>query len=96
MTNGAARQLRLSQPIFRVMAGLSTSKTPVNALLRGHFFDLARNSRRGCPRHAFPRGALAGIRSNNLPERILREIRRRTRNVGAFPDGQSALSLAVK
>jgi putative transposase len=28
-------------------------------------------------------------------ERILREIRRRTRVVGAFPDGQSALNLAV-
>jgi len=35
------------------------------------------------------------IRSNNPLERILREIRRRTRIVGAFPDGQSALSLAV-
>ena len=29
------------------------------------------------------------------PERILREIRRRTRVVGAFPDGQSALNLAA-
>jgi putative transposase len=28
-------------------------------------------------------------------ERILREIRRRTRVVGAFPDGQSALNLAA-
>jgi hypothetical protein len=27
--------------------------------------------------------------------RILREIRRRTRVVGAFPDGQSALNLAA-
>ena len=28
-------------------------------------------------------------------ERIMREIRRRTRVVGAFPDGQSALNLAA-
>ena len=28
-------------------------------------------------------------------KRILREIRRRTRVVGAFPDGQSALNLAA-
>jgi putative transposase len=32
---------------------------------------------------------------NNPLERILREIRRRTRVLGAFPDGQSALKLAA-
>jgi putative transposase len=32
---------------------------------------------------------------NSGTERILREIRRRTRVVGAFPDGQSALNLAA-
>jgi transposase-like protein len=35
------------------------------------------------------------IRTNNPLERILREIRRRTRVVGAFPDGQSALNPAA-
>ncbi|HHJ20186.1 MAG TPA: IS256 family transposase, partial [Gammaproteobacteria bacterium] len=35
------------------------------------------------------------IRTNNPLERIMREIRRRTRVVGAFPDGQSALMLAA-
>ena len=34
-------------------------------------------------------------RTNNPLERILREIRRRTRVVGSFPDGQSALNLAA-
>lgn len=32
---------------------------------------------------------------NNPLERIIREIRRRTRVVGAFPDGESALNLAA-
>jgi transposase-like protein len=35
------------------------------------------------------------LRTNNPLERIIREIRRRTRVVGAFPDGQSALNLAA-
>lgn len=35
------------------------------------------------------------IRTNNPMERIIREIRRRTRVVGAFPDGNSALMLAA-
>jgi transposase-like protein len=35
------------------------------------------------------------IRTNNPLEHILREIRRRTRVVGAFPDGQSALNLGA-
>lgn len=34
------------------------------------------------------------IRTNNPLERIMREIHRRTRVVGAFPDGQSCLNLA--
>ena len=34
-------------------------------------------------------------RTNNPLERIMREIRRRTRVVGAFPDGQSCLNLAA-
>jgi transposase-like protein len=32
------------------------------------------------------------IRTNNPLERIMREIRRRTRVVGAFPDDESALA----
>ena len=35
------------------------------------------------------------IRTNNGLERIMKEIRRRTRVVGSFPDGQSALMLAA-
>ena len=41
--------------------------------------------------YTFPEEHWRRIRTNNPLERILREIRRRTRVVGAFPDGQSAL-----
>lgn len=43
----------------------------------------------------FPREHWTRIRTNNPLERIMREIRRRTRVVGAFPDGKSALMLVV-
>ena len=33
------------------------------------------------------------IRTNNTIERVNREIKRRTKAIGAFPDGQSALML---
>jgi len=43
----------------------------------------------------FPREHWWRIRTNNPLERIMREIRRRTRVVGNFPDGQSALMLVA-
>lgn len=42
---------------------------------------------------AFPREHWSRIRTNNMLERVMREIRRRTRVVGNFPDGKSALML---
>ena len=41
----------------------------------------------------FPTEHWSRIRTNNLTERVNREIRRRTRAIGAFPDGNSALML---
>lgn len=41
----------------------------------------------------FPREHWLRIRTNNMLERIMKEIRRRTRVVGSFPDGNSALML---
>ncbi len=35
------------------------------------------------------------LRTNNPLERLMREIRRRTRTVGAFPDDQSAIMLVT-
>jgi putative transposase len=44
---------------------------------------------------AFPREHWRSLRTNNMLERIMREIRRRTRVVGNFPDGTSALMLVA-
>jgi transposase-like protein len=44
---------------------------------------------------AFPTEHWRQIRTNNPLERIMREIRRRTRVVGSFPDGRSALMLVA-
>ena len=43
----------------------------------------------------FPSNHWRQIKTNNPLERIIREIRRRTRVVGAFPDGHSALMLVA-
>jgi len=43
----------------------------------------------------FPREYWRRIRTNNPLERVLREVRRRTRVVGCFPDGRSALMLVA-
>lgn len=45
--------------------------------------------------YEFPTAHWRRIRTNNPLERILREVRRRTRVVGAFPDGNSALMLVA-
>lgn len=45
--------------------------------------------------YGFPREHRRRIRTNNPLERIMREVRRRTRVVGAFPDGNSALMLVA-
>lgn len=44
---------------------------------------------------AFPRAHWRSLRTNNPLERVMRELRRRTRVVGNFPDGESALMLVA-
>jgi transposase-like protein len=44
---------------------------------------------------AFPREHWRSLRTNNPLERVMRELRRRTRVVGSFPDGESALMLVA-
>jgi putative transposase len=45
--------------------------------------------------YSFPREHWRQLRTNNPLERLLREIRRRTRVIGSFPDGESAVMLAA-
>ncbi len=45
--------------------------------------------------YAMPSEHWRCLRTNNPLERPMREIRRRTRVVGAFPDGKSALMLVA-
>ena len=45
--------------------------------------------------YAFPSEHWRRIRTNNPLERIIREVRRRTRVVGSFPDGHAALMLVA-
>jgi len=45
--------------------------------------------------YAYPPTHWLKLRTNNPMERIMREIRRRTRVVGAFPDGESAVMLVA-
>lgn len=45
--------------------------------------------------YEFPSTHWRSLRTNNPLERIMREIRRRTRVVGTFPDGRSALMLCA-
>jgi len=45
--------------------------------------------------YAFPSQHWLKIKTNNPMERLLKEARRRTKVVGAFPDGHSALMLVA-
>lgn len=45
--------------------------------------------------YSFPSQHWRSLRTNNPLERVNREVRRRTRVVGAFPDGRSALMLVA-
>ena len=44
----------------------------------------------------YPREHRRRIRTNNMIERLNREIRRRTRVVGSFPDGRSAFDAHLR
>jgi putative transposase len=51
--------------------------------------------RRTVSYYSMPSEHWRSLRTNNPLERLMREIRRRTRVVGAFPDGKSALMLVA-
>lgn len=64
-------------PTIQPIASLKVTNAPVAEILT----------------YAFSRKHRRRIRTNNVLERMIWEIRRRTRVVGHFPDGQSALML---
>lgn len=61
--------------------------------------EAAKAAREGCAETLtytrFPRERWRRVRTNNAIERLNREIRRRARAVGTFPDGRSALMLVT-
>src|SRR5215831_17681133 len=70
---------------------MNVRKHPALILRPSAHLQSSRRIRGGLNHHSF---ALARFFSKLL-ERIMKEIRRRTRVVGAFPDGQSCLNLAA-
>ena len=63
-------------------------------IIKEELKDLVRNSVEETLTYMdFPYEHWTRIRTNNAIERLNREIRRRTRVVGTFPDGNSALML---
>lgn len=71
----------------QVVAKLLEMKLPMAA---GH---VQQNAPETFGYFAFPAEHWRNLRTNNPLERVIREVRRRTRVVGAFPDGNSALIL---
>ena len=75
------------------------ARTVVKDLKRMRLHDAAKTVENGIEEtfsfYKYPSEHWRRIRSNNPLERLMREIRRRTRVVGSFPDGKSALMLAA-
>ncbi|MDL2229978.1 IS256 family transposase, partial [Treponema sp. OttesenSCG-928-L16] len=78
-------------------ASREKAKAVIDALKRMKLPEAARKVEAGIEETLsyadFPSEHWTRIRTNNVVERVNREIRRRTRVVGAFPDGNSALML---
>lgn len=75
--------------VVQVAAKLREMKLPAAAAL------VETGSEETFSYYAFPSEHQRSLRTNNPLERLMREIRRRTRAVGAFPDGNSALILVA-
>lgn len=80
-------------------AALKKSEDVVEKLKAMKLFKASEVVSKGIPETLsymdYPRTHWTRIRTNNPLERIMKEIRRRTRVVGSFPDGNSALMLVT-
>jgi transposase-like protein len=101
--NLTGRDLGLETRLNRALENLAESFCAPSLASARQALAAADQSRRACASgveetltyYAFPEEHWRRIRTNNPLERLLREIRRRTRVVGAFPDGESARNLAA-
>jgi len=80
-------------------AAEAKAKAVVKKLTQMRLAKAAKIVEEGAPEtlsyYGFPSEHWRNIRTNNPLERLMREIRRRTRVVGNFPDGRSALMLVA-
>ncbi len=66
------------------------------AAIQDHLVEMVRSTvKETLTYYQYPKAHWRRIRTNNALERIMREIRRCTRVVGTFPDGNSALMLCA-
>ena len=103
----AARQQQLANRFTQILIVMGCHRRPAPALNGGrlHLIDAmkltkaAKLVRDGIHEtlsyYHYPQEHWRRIRTNNPLERIMKEIRRRTRIVGSFPDGESALILVA-
>ena len=95
--NAVARQLKAVYAQESREAALAKGRTVIDHLRTNRLNKAADCLEEGLQEslsyYTFPPRHWTRIRSNNVLERLNREIRRRTRVVGSFPDGNSALML---
>ena len=86
----------LDAPHFDRRHSVRLKDTCLRALRLGKAADLVEERiQETLSYYAFPDCHWRKLMTNNPLERLMREIRRRTKVVGAFPDGQSCLNLAA-
>ena len=85
-----------SMILFLLLKSILTSRaaepSEPNRFTRGACVQFIEENGRRLPRHSLAEGS---NQQSTGADQIMREIRRRTRVVGAFPDGQSCLNLAA-
>jgi len=94
----AAKMLKAIHAQEDKQAALNKAQAVVDKLREMKLYKASEKVRDGVEESlrymSYPREHWRRIRTNNMLERVMREIRRRTNVVGCFPDGNSALMLA--
>lgn len=82
------KAMETPEELLRVSEDLKTSYPRVSRLIEKYYYDLFNYQ-------AYPRHMWKKLRTTNMLERTIEEIKRRTKVIGAFPDRESALRLAT-